>query len=630
MTKQLKIALITLFLFVLIAVMPVSAVVVGTICEKGATVFIGEEGLNVTHALNQANALDSTPAYNDSVPSLTQIGWWASAADIYNTAPSKTIDLYTRYSSLTIAPSDFVGYTGYWYLLGPDGKVANQNALVFIVADPMLDIKIWDFDLDADVTGTTVPHGDKLGFRIDTNMYPAVDNRYRSPINPETDGYIDIKVKDESYTQLTELYNDNVVALDAGPNSVMNNFVNTQPFFWGKPDSSGGFNWDTGALGNSDQNVYPPGTYTVSAESRLNDMKENYKMGGADYTGKTVSATYTITLAVNTVKLEANKDSLTRGQSFSVTVTGMPNYVYYVWVKDTYGLTGGNDNQAPMFALYQEGITLDPSTGPFTLGSYQYQEGGGQTIRMNVGTDPVYQGTRYYSRIRTSASGTRTIEFVTNSLTRNMTYTIRVENMSGTQFRSDEVNIIVEKGTRPVLGIGLYRPSTQMWYLDYNNNGLSDYRVKWGESTDIPVAGDWDGDNMDEIGLYRPSTQMWYLDYDNNGLSNYRIKWGESTDIPVTGDWHGDNKDDIGLYRPSTQMWYLDYDNNGLSNYRIKWGESTDIPVAGDWDGDNMDEIGLYRPSTQMWYLDYDINGASDYRVKWGDSTDIPVTGRWS
>jgi hypothetical protein len=177
--------------------------------------------------------------------------------------------------------------------------------------------------------------------------------------------------------------------------------------------------------------------------------------------------------------------------------------------------------------------------------------------------------------------------------------------------------------------IGLYRPSTQMWYLDYDNNGLSNYKIKWGDLSDIPVAGDWDGDNMDEIGLYRPSTQMWYLDYDNNGLRNYKVRWGDLSDIPVAGDWVGDNMDEIGLYRPSTQMWYLDYDNNGLSDLKVKWGDIADIPVAGDWDGDNKDEIGLYRPSTQMWYLDYDNNGLSDYRVAWGDSTDKPVAGRW-
>ena len=42
---------------------------------------------------------------------------------------------------------------------------------------------------------------------------------------------------------------------------------------------------------------------------------------------------------------------------------------------------------------------------------------------------------------------------------------------------------------------------------------------------------------VDEIGLYRPSTQMWYLDYDNNGASDFKVKWGANTDTPVTGRW---------------------------------------------------------------------------------------------
>jgi len=89
----------------------------------------------------------------------------------------------------------------------------------------------------------------------------------------------------------------------------------------------------------------------------------------------------------------------------------------------------------------------------------------------------------------------------------------------------------------PVCAIGLFRPSTQMWYLDYDNNGTTDYQIKWGLSTDIPVTGDWDGDGKDETGLFRPSTQMWYLDYDNNGATDYQVKWGASTDKPVVGSW---------------------------------------------------------------------------------------------
>jgi len=209
MTKRLTIALVAVALFVLMAVMPVSAAPMfanGTIINQGATIFIGEEGLNVTHALNGAwygaSCGVDVDCYNWShAPALTTIGWWASAADIYNTAPSRTIDLSTRYRYMTVAPSDFVGYTGNWYLVDTNGKAYNLPtyvtdahpqckctaagcvaALVFTVADPSLDIRIWDYTTNNDVTGKSVPQGEKLGFRIDTNMYPAVDSTFRNNV----------------------------------------------------------------------------------------------------------------------------------------------------------------------------------------------------------------------------------------------------------------------------------------------------------------------------------------------------------------------------------------------------------------------------------------------------------------
>ena len=90
---------------------------------------------------------------------------------------------------MTVAPSDFVGYTGNWYLLERSATGARSGcdatgdcSMVFTVADPSLDIKIWDYNQNTDVTGKSVPQGEMLGFRIDTNMYPAVDSRYRSNV----------------------------------------------------------------------------------------------------------------------------------------------------------------------------------------------------------------------------------------------------------------------------------------------------------------------------------------------------------------------------------------------------------------------------------------------------------------
>ncbi len=94
-------------------------------------------------------------------------------------------------------------------------------------------------------------------------------------------------------------------------------------------------------------------------------MKDNYKQGGADYTGKTVSQCYTITLVSDTVKIEANKDSVVRSKTFSVTVTGRPSTFYYLWVKGTSTMSGGYDDQPPMIVLNQEQVfSTPPTAGP--------------------------------------------------------------------------------------------------------------------------------------------------------------------------------------------------------------------------------------------------------------------------
>ncbi|MCU0633045.1 MAG: PKD domain-containing protein, partial [Methanolinea sp.] len=114
--------------------------------------------------------------------------------------------------------------------------------------------------------------------------------------------------------------------------------------------------------------------------------------------------------------------------------------------------------------------------------------------------------------------------------------------------------------THTYLNYGTYTVTLSV--MSYDCNGES----RWSHYTKtVSVSATNSAPTHFGIGLWRPSTRMWYLDYDNNGGSDYRVVWGESTDISVTGDWDGDGKDEIGLWRPSTRMWYLDYDNNGGS-----------------------------------------------------------------
>src|SRR5512139_3637438 len=135
MTKRLTIALVALAMFALVAVLPVSATFNGNYYEvarninQGATVFIGEEGLNVMNAFWNAGAQD-----------VTKIGWWASAANVASSPYSQSYDFgQTGRTSFTVGDT-FVGYTGNWYALNSAGQAI---APVFNVQDPTLSVNLW-------------------------------------------------------------------------------------------------------------------------------------------------------------------------------------------------------------------------------------------------------------------------------------------------------------------------------------------------------------------------------------------------------------------------------------------------------------------------------------------------------
>eukprot|EP00825_Cyclidium_porcatum_P036042 TRINITY_DN378_c0_g1_i3.p1 TRINITY_DN378_c0_g1~~TRINITY_DN378_c0_g1_i3.p1 ORF type:complete len:643 (+),score=34.84 TRINITY_DN378_c0_g1_i3:1008-2936(+) len=238
-------------------------------------------------------------------------------------------------------------------------------------------------------------------------------------------------------------------------------------------------NWSTGKLVNG-QYAYPVGTYTVTVESKLNNMKDNYKNAGADYTGKTVSATQTVQLVSDTLKIEANKDSVVRSKPFSVTITGKPNTLYHVWVKGTSTMKGGYDDQPPFVNQNQDGVKVDGVTfagngpdvysiaGP-SSGGYNYQNAGSTSIRVYDdvahGTDAntiatLGNGSYLNANVTTSVSGTRTVEFLTTNWTKAQKYTIHVEKYDGVQYKSDEVDVKVEKGAVTIVAAG-----DQSYYL---------------------------------------------------------------------------------------------------------------------------------------------------------------------
>jgi hypothetical protein len=385
-----------------ICILPVSAEVIAPEINQGAVIYIGEEGLNLTHALNQAHGASDV----DGVPGNTGIGWWPSGGSVAVTAPTKTLNISSRYRSFTVEPSDFVGYSGNWYPLdNSSGMIDLTNGgephAAFVVSDPNLDLQVWDFNQGMDRSGMSVPRGQHLGFKLRTNMYEALDERYRAPVTPtEEDGYITIKVRNESGSVLGEL------ATGPGEDAPLSELVvTTTPWFW--PSADGSVYWQTDAKDADGNDLYPAGTYTVWAESVLNNMKNNYRNAGADYVGKTMSWPRTITLVPDALKIECSRDAVIQDDRFSVTITGRPATKYYLWIKDDGGATLPV-SESPPSILPSARVLQDLPDGPFVIGSHLVLNGAGKTIR-DVVPPSTLDKTLYYAAVVTSSGGTATV-----------------------------------------------------------------------------------------------------------------------------------------------------------------------------------------------------------------------------
>ncbi len=194
--------------------------------------------------------------------------------------------------------------------------------------------------------------------------------------------------------------------------------------------------------------------------------------------------------------------------------------------------------------------------------------------------------------------------------------------------------------------------------------------LRFGMIGGTPLAGDFDGDGVDEVAVFKDG--YWMIDLNRNGQwdeTDLLARLGDADDRPVVGDWDGDGKDDIGIYGP---MWAHDPEaidrDPGLPNpdntpyskpknippveedaarqarvmkltsYGKQRADVVDhvfgvddeqvTPVTGDWNGNGIRSIGTFEDG--IWHLDINGDGQFDHHdvtVRYGDSGDIPVVG---
>jgi len=138
--------------------------------------------------------------------------------------------------------------------------------------------------------------------------------------------------------------------------------------------------------------------------------------------------------------------TVTRGTTFTVTVSGNPITAYDIWPKGTSSLSGEPGDQPPVIVSGQVDVVQDPPGGPYTIGDHPISGGG--TIRGDVPPDSsTTAATAYYAEVTTDASGYAVVLFQTSPATATgRQFHIVAENPANL---GEDVGVILGAATPP-------------------------------------------------------------------------------------------------------------------------------------------------------------------------------------
>jgi hypothetical protein len=178
--------------------------------------------------------------------------------------------------------------------------------------------------------------------------------------------------------------------------------------------------------------------------------------------------------------------------------------------------------------------------------------------------------------------------------------------------------------------IAVYRPSNGDWYIRGENGTTTTY--SYGDSGDIPVPADYDGDGLTDIAIYRPSTLGWSLKLDNvdlDHLNAYKLTTGpakyykisnSNENIPVPEDYDYDGTDDLAVFNPRMGNWVF-VDGNGILQ-TVTFGDLESLPIPADYDGDGKVNLATYKVG--IWKIL--LGNGTEVEYEYGNSEEqIPV-----
>jgi hypothetical protein len=173
--------------------------------------------------------------------------------------------------------------------------------------------------------------------------------------------------------------------------------------------------------------------------------------------------------------------------------------------------------------------------------------------------------------------------------------------------------------------LAVRRPSDANWYFRRSVDNAY-FTVAFGGPADQPIPGDFNGDGKADFVLYRAGAaagdpSSWIIAYNAGVITGTTTQFGNSGDIALAADFDGDGRDNMVVFRPSNATWYTSLDPN--TNYGGRqWGLPGDIPAAGDYNGDGRADFAVYRQG--IWYVLHS-NDLTSFAYSWGLDSDKVV-----
>lgn len=366
--------------------------------QQGGTVFIGEQGLDITNALN----------------GYTQVAYWAPGTSRTTEAPT--------YVKIISVPTNFpvTGMiAGEWWQYTP-GVV--PTTLAFVVEETDAGISLYDLNYITpfNVTDKSARIGDLIDFEVISDLY-LIQQR-----DPGYSFNFNIVVENPGGVTYSYLYVPN------GNEPLTFLQLDSKPWYWSSGNgiaSDSDYAWKTNEMDSEDYYYYPPGTYSVYITCNQN---------GLNYASNPVS----LELYEDKLDLTVDPGAIVRGNKTYTTITGVPNAWYFLWVKDCSGkMTGYECDQPPMMTNIQaDWIHFDPYSICVDYEDCYYikeqmVECSG-CLKTIYDTVPHYpnDGKYYYAFVQLDDNGERTIEWQTNVNTKPGTYIIRAQSFDYNTF----------------------------------------------------------------------------------------------------------------------------------------------------------------------------------------------------